>query len=94
MRSREKWSVAALCLVLIAWGLQLFHVWPVLVAHLSPSNWIMIALIQPAALLALIGVYARVPKDTAVRWEVVLATVLVIMSWSMNLSLVGKIGGR
>jgi hypothetical protein len=54
----------------------------------------MLVLIQLAVLLALISAYANAPKGTSARLEALLATVLVIISWSMNLSLMGKIGGH
>jgi hypothetical protein len=45
---REKLMLAGLFLVLISWGLQILDDWPVLVAHLTPTNWIVIALVHPA----------------------------------------------
>jgi hypothetical protein len=91
---REKWTSAAFFLVLIAWGVEISQVWPVLVAHLTPNNWIMIALIHLAVLLALIAAYGKAPKGTPARSDVLLITVFVIISWAMNLSLMGKIGGH
>jgi len=94
MNWREKGSWAALCLVLIGFGLAVIGVWPVLVAHLTTSNWIMLAIIYPAVLFSLSGLYARVPKDTPARSEVLLAAVVMITNWSINLFLMGKIGGH
>jgi len=91
---REKWILVSLFLVLIAWGLQILDDWPVLVAHLTTTNWIVIALVHPAVLSALISVYANTPKGTPARLDVLAATVSVIMSWSMNYSLMEKIAGH
>jgi hypothetical protein len=91
---REKLMLAGLCGVLISWGLQILDDWPVLVARLTTTNWIVIALDHPAVLGALIGLYANTPKGTPARSQVLAVTALVIMSWSINYSLMGKIGGH
>jgi hypothetical protein len=75
-------------------GLEIYNVRPILAAHLTRNNWIMLALIHSAVLLSLMGVYANTPKGTRLGGQTLLATVLVLISWSMNLSLIGKIGGR
>ncbi len=90
MKKQEKWILGSLCLVLISWGVEIFDKWPVLVAHLTPISWIMIAMIHVAALLGLIGVYRNVPEGTPLRWQVLLTAVIVIISWSMYLSLLGR----
>jgi hypothetical protein len=94
MEWREKLSLVSLCLVLIAWGLEFFEHWSVLVAHLTPSNWMMIALFHSAVLLSLIGVYARAPKGTPARWQALQVAVVVIITWAADFSLMGKIGGH
>lgn len=91
---REKLVWGGLFLVLISWGLELFAVWSVLTAHLTWSNWMMIVLIHPAVLLTLIGAYFNTPKGTTARVQVLTAAVFVIISWSQNFALMGKIGGR
>jgi hypothetical protein len=91
---REKLMLAGLFLALIAWGLQILDDWPVLVAHLTTTNWIVIALVHPPVLWFLIDLYAKTPKGTPARLHFLGATGLVIMSWSMNYSLMGKIGGH
>jgi len=91
MTRGEKWILASLCLVLISWVLEIFDKWPVLAAHLKPINWIMIALIHLAALLVLIGAYASTPKATSARRQVLLAAVVVVISWSMYISLIAKL---
>jgi len=45
-----------------------------------------------ATLLLLIGVYAQAVKGTRTRREALLATIFAIISWSMDFSLIGKIG--
>ncbi|HZW97081.1 MAG TPA: hypothetical protein VFF64_29315 [Candidatus Eremiobacteraceae bacterium] len=94
MDTREKLMWCAFCLVFVAWGLELFAVWSVLAAHLNRSNWIMIVLIHPAALLALIAAYANAPTGTPARAQALLATVIVIISWSQDFYLMGKIGAH
>jgi len=89
---REKVGLAALCLVIVSWGLEIFDTWPLLVAHLTRGNWIALALMHAATLLLLIGVYAQAVKGTRTRREALLATIFAIISWSMDFSLIGKIG--
>jgi uncharacterized protein YhhL (DUF1145 family) len=91
---REKLVWFGLCLVLVSWGLELFSVWPVLAAHLNRANWAMLVLIHPAALLSLMGAYANAPQGTKARGQVLLAAVIVIISWSQDFALMGKIAGR
>ena len=91
---KEKLMLTAVCMVLIPWGLEIVSVWPVLVAHLTPTNWIVIALVHPPVLWFLIGLYAKTPEGTPARLHFLGATGLVIMSWTMNYSLMGKIGGH
>jgi hypothetical protein len=50
----------------------------------------MIAIIHVAILLGLIGVYGNVPEGAPARWQVLLTAVIVIISWSMYLSLLGR----
>jgi hypothetical protein len=90
----EKLSWAGLCLVLIALGMKIVDVWPVLVANLTTSNWIVSALMYAAVLLSLSGLYLKVANGKPARSDVLVITVFMILSWSMNLSLMGKIGGR
>jgi hypothetical protein len=90
MKKQEKWVMGSLCLVLISWGVEIFDKWSVLVAHLTPTNWLMIAIIHVAILLGLIGVYGNVPEGAPARWQVLLTAVIVIISWSMYLSLLGR----
>jgi len=51
MNWREKVMWGAVGLVLVSWGLEIFDVWSLLIAHLTRSNWITCVLIYPAALL-------------------------------------------
>lgn len=93
MEWKEKVGLVALFLALLSWGIEIFDNWPLLVAHLNPANWIMIVLIHLVVVFSLISVYAKAPKGTPLRWEILLATAFVIISWSMNLYLTGKIAG-
>ncbi len=92
MKWTEKLSLASLCLVLISWGWEISDNWSPLVAHLTSSNWIILVLVYVGVLLVLVGAYAKAPKGTPARLQVVVATVLVIISWSAHLSLIGKVG--
>jgi len=58
------------------------------------SRWHLIGVIIVTVLFSLSGLYARVPKDTPARSEVLLAAVVMITNWSINLFLMGKIGGH
>jgi hypothetical protein len=89
---REKLIWVGLGLVLISWGLVIVDVWSVLMAHLTKNNWIMLALVYPAVLLALISVYHNTPKGTRLRGQVLFATTAVIISWAEVFALIGKIG--
>ena len=93
MEWKEKVGLVALFLALLSWGIEIFDNWPLLVAHLNPTNWIMIVLIHPVVVFSLISVYAKASKGTALRWEILLAAAFAIISWSMNLYLTGKIAG-
>jgi hypothetical protein len=84
---------AALCLALLAWGVEIFDKWSLLVAQLTPVTWITLGLMHPAVLLSLIAVYVETSKGRPARLKVLMATAFVIMCWSMDLSLIGKIGG-
>ena len=94
MEWREKLGLAAVCAMLISLGLALYDVWPVLVAHLTLINGMMIALVELVCLACLISLYAKAPKGTRVRTERLFITAFVIMTWSMSFVLMGKIGGR
>lgn len=63
MSWREKLIWVVLGLVLISWGLVIFDVRSVLMAHLTKYNWLMIAFIYPGAFLALIAAYRSAPKE-------------------------------
>ena len=63
----RKVELTALRLVLIALGTEAVDAWPVLAERLTTRNWITIALMYPAILLLLIGLYARAPKGTPGR---------------------------
>ena len=89
---REKVMWIGLGLVVISLGLEILDVWPILVAHLSTANWITAALIHLAPLIILIEAYRNAPKGARAQVQVLLATVFVIMSWSYDFSLMGKIG--
>jgi len=92
MEWQKKLIWVALALVLISWGVVLFDVWSVLTAHLDKNNWMTLALIYPGASLALIGAYRGTLQGTRVGGQVLLAIVLVILSWSVAFALMGKIG--
>lgn len=92
MNWREKVMWGAVRLVLVSWGLEIFDVWSLLIAHLTRSNWITCVLIYPAALLGLMAASTNAPKGTRPRVQVLLATAIVIMSWSWTFSLIGKVG--
>ena len=89
---REKLLWGGVGLVVISWGLEIFNVWPILLAHLSRSNWITVALIYPAALVSIMAAYKSAPQRANVRGQILLATVLVLISWSATFSLIGKVG--
>ena len=91
---REKLIWVALGLVLISWGLELFSVWPVLAEHLNRLNWAMLVLIHPAGLLALMSAYSNAPQGSKGRGPVLLAALIVIISWSQDFALMGKIAGH
>lgn len=92
MNWREKLIWVVLVLVLIAWGLVIFDVRSVLMAHLTKYNWLMIAFIYPGAFLALIAAYRSAPQGTRVRGQVPIAIVSVIISWAVAFALMGRIG--
>jgi hypothetical protein len=92
MKWTEKLSLVSLCLVLISWGWEISDNWPLLVAHITRSTWIILVLVPVGVFLMLAGAYAKAPKGTPARLQIVLATVLVIISWSADLSLIGKVG--
>jgi hypothetical protein len=92
MKWTEKLSLASLFLVLISWGWEISDNWSLLVAHITSSNWIILVLVHVGVFLVLVGAYAKAPKGTPARLQIVLATVLVIISWSADLSLIGKVG--
>ena len=92
MKWTEKLSLASICLVLISWGWEISDNWSLLVAHITSSNWMILVLVHVGVLLMLVGTYAKAPKGTPVRLQIVLATVLVIISWSADSSLIGKVG--
>ena len=89
---REKVMWGAVGLVLVSWGLEIFDVWSLLIAHLTRSNWITCVLIYPAVLLGLIGASTNASKGTMPRVQMLLVTAIVIMSWSWTFSLIGKVG--
>jgi len=91
----EKLGWALLCLALLSWGVEIFDKWRLLVAHLTPASWITLALMHPVVLLWLIIVYTGTPKGTPARLKVLPAAAFVIISWSMDLSLIsGKVGAN
>lgn len=92
MKWTEKLCLASLCLVLISWGWEISNNWSLLVAHLTSSNWIVLVLVSIGVPLVLVGAYSKTPKGSPARLQVVVATVLVIISWSAYLSLIGKVG--
>jgi hypothetical protein len=90
----EKLSWVGLCLVLISLGMAIINVWPVLVAHLTTSDLIVTAVTYASVLLSLSGLYLTVAKGKPARADVRVVIVFMILSWSMSLSLMGKIGGH
>jgi len=70
MNWREKVMWGAVGLVLVSWGLEIFDVWSLLIAHLTRSNWITCVLIYPAALLGLMAASTNAPKGTRPRVQV------------------------
>ena len=92
MKWTEKLSLASICLVLISWGWEISDNWSLLVAHIKSSNWIILVIVHVGVFLMLVGAYAKAPKGTPARLQVVLATVLVIICWAAHLSLIGKVG--
>jgi hypothetical protein len=94
MNWTEKGSLASICLVLISWGWEISDNWSLLVAHITSSSWIVLVIVHVGVLLMLVGAYAKAPEGTPARLTVVQATVLVIISWSADLSLIGKVGGH
>jgi hypothetical protein len=89
---REKLLWGGVGLVVISWGLEIFNVWPLLLARLSWSNWLTVALIYPAALVSMVGAYKSAPQRANLRGQILLATVFVLISWSATFSLIGKVG--
>jgi Gram-negative bacterial TonB protein C-terminal len=87
---REKLLLAFLSLSLIPWGLEIFDKWSLLVAHLNLIDWILIPLIHLVALIALISLFVVAPKGTPARLRALFSIIFVLMSWSMELSLIGK----
>lgn len=92
MKWTEKLSMASLCLILISWGWEISDNWSLLVAHITSTNWIILVLVHVGVFLMLVCAYAKAPKGTSARLQIVLAIVLVIISWSAGLSLIGKVG--
>ena len=89
---REKMLWGGVGLVVISWGIEIFDVWQVLLTHLSPGNWITVALIYPGTLVSMIGAYKSAPQGANLRGQILLATVFVLISWSAAFSLIGKVG--
>jgi Gram-negative bacterial TonB protein C-terminal len=89
---REKLVLAFLSLSLIPWGLEIFDKWSLLVAHLNLIDWILIPLIHLVALIALISLLVEAPKGTPARLRALFPIIFVLMSWSMDLSRIGKFG--
>jgi Gram-negative bacterial TonB protein C-terminal len=89
---REKLILAFLSLSLIPWGLEILDKWSLLVAHLNLIDWVVIPLIHLVALIALISLFVEAPKGTPARLRGLFPIIFVLMSWSMDLSLIGKFG--
>jgi hypothetical protein len=89
----EKVGLASVALALMSWGVEIFDKWS-LIARLTLAGWIALALMHTAVLILMIVVYAETPKGAPARFRVLLATAFAIISWTMNLSLIGKIGGH
>jgi Gram-negative bacterial TonB protein C-terminal len=90
MKWREKLGVAFLSLSLIPWGLEIFDNWSLLVAHLNLRDWIMIVLAHLTALVALVSLFAEAPKGPPARLTALFP--IVVLSWAVDLSLIGKFG--
>jgi len=85
---------AGLCLVFIAWGMEIPNVWPVLVAHASSVCLLGLALTHSGCLL-MIALYDKsAAKGTPARRDLLFSGLLVILTWSQDFVLMGKIGGH
>jgi hypothetical protein len=73
MTMRERAQLGAIGVILVAWVAVLVEAWPLLVAHLSLSNWICAVGLHVAALVAAFKSYPRSRTPSALTGADVLA---------------------
>ncbi|MGA8595265.1 MAG: hypothetical protein WB676_11035 [Bryobacteraceae bacterium] len=73
MEWRDKAMLTSFALFVLALSLEVFNIWPLLVAHLSLANWITLIPIHLAVLISMLGIYHRASKGVLVRRSEVLA---------------------
>jgi hypothetical protein len=89
---RERLAWVAVCLELIPLGLTIFGAWPVLAAHLTTNNWIVLALMHLVVLFGLGSLLIDLRKNAQSRVLALVVTMTVIMSWAYSFRLMEKIG--
>ncbi len=93
MRRSESFMFGAVALLLIAYGLQVADVWPILIAHLTIISWAALALVHLGAILTVASIYMKTRKAHSFQQlEILSLTAMMLITWSVDFGLIAKIG--